>query len=520
MNDIQEKVADILSITNPHSREQVKEGLDHWPRSPELCATRAASFKNLQTKLKTNPSLTQSTEKHLETLGACVKELDPLLRESTEVEKEGYNQVCFRGTPWSGLNSIPFALLALSIYKSYIVPSFSIFLPLLSFIMPYILIKSFYNIPISFREYMAILWQLWNGGISARRPEDLLNPSAAVETPPKDPITQLKTLIQNGWTLFTIGQSLWHPIQQARHFMKLDANCLELGAQIIRVKGIASEIISGWGQWLPAWFSNWVELCPSGAREAFAFVIDTPFWLKHILRGLGRFEILFKLAMRSDVVAAEFLGGSKPVLMLKEFGDPSIPMERRVLSSFRLGAGVEHHAVLTGPNRGGKSSFLRGVLLNVVCSHAFGAAFCNRAQITPFTWIADGMRLDDAPGKQSMFEREVAFGSAVAAKEGGRGLVVYDELFHSTNPPDAQRTSELFCDRLWKKENCLSIVSTHVYSLAREAPESVKKVCVGAWKTPAGKFLFSYKLQRGICEVSSVDLLLKQFGLISRGKSP
>lgn len=506
------ELADILTITNTHSREQVSEGIQKWPTSLHECSQRAKQFKDLQARIQSNPPLTQTTKTSLQTLETCVKELDPLLRDATEVENEGYNQVCFRGTPWSGLNSIPFALLALSIYKSYIVPGFSILLPFLSIIMPYILLKSFYNVPLSLTEYGQILWRLWNGQLTARTPEDLMNPAPA---PPKDPIAQLKSLIQNGWTLFTIGQTLWQPIQQARHFINLDTNCLGLGALVVRVKGIVGEVQSDWGRWLPSWLPAWLDLCPSSEREAFAFVIDTPFWLKHMLRALGRFEVLFTFACRPDVVAAEFLGGSEPVLMLKEFGDPSIPLERRVMSSFRLGGGTAaRHAVLTGPNRGGKSSFLRGILLNVVCAHAFGAAFVGRAQMTPFTWIANGMRLDDAPGEQSMFEREVAFGSAVAAKEGGRGLVLYDELFHSTNPPDAQRTSELFCEKLWKKSNCLSVISTHVYSLARSAPESVKKVCVGAWKLPSGKYLFSYKLHSGVCEVSSVDLLLKQFNLL------
>ena len=514
------ELSDILSITSSHTREQVTEGIQRWPKTLQECKSRASQFHSLQKYQQDNLSLTQSTQQSLQRLENDVKELDSLLRDATEVEKEGYNQVCFRGTPWSALNSIPFALFLLSIYKSYIVPGFSIFLPFLSIIMPYILLKSFYSIPLSVKEYVQILWRLWNGQLIARSPEELLNPAPA---PTKDPITQLKSLIQNGWTLFTVAQTLWQPIQQARHFIKLDTNCLSLGDSILRVKRVANELQVGWGRWLPSWLPKWIELCPSGTREAFAFVIDTPFWLKHILRSIGRFEVLFSLATRPDVVSAEFLESSEPVLMLKEFGDPSIPLSRRVMSSIRLGGGVREakasHAILTGPNRGGKSSFLRGVLLNVVCAHAFGAAFVGRAQMTPFTWIADGMRLDDSPGEQSMFEREVAFGSAVAKKEGGCGLVLYDELFHSTNPPDAQRTSELFCDRLWKKSNCLSIVSTHVYSLARSAPESVKKVCVGAWRMPNGKYIFSYKLHKGVCEVSSVDLLLKQFGLLNSAGS-
>ena len=303
--------------------------------------------------------------------------------------------------------------------------------------------------------------------------------------------------------------------------MTLDADCLALGNSLIGVKGIGLELTKAWKAWVPGWLAGWLAECPDDPRQAFAFAIETPFWLRHTFRALGRLEVVLALAGREDVTSAEFVGSAKPALVLKRFGDPSIPMDRRVLSSVGLsasnGSGRKAHAILTGPNRGGKSSFLRGVLMNVVVAHCFGAAFAAKAQMTPFTWIADGMRLDDTPGKQSMFEREVAFGSAVLAKEGGRGLVLYDELFHSTNPPDAKRTSELFCNSLWKKDNCLSIVSTHVYSLARSAPpEAVDQMCVAAWRSEQGKLLFSYKIQKGVCEVSSVDLLLKQFGLLGR----
>lgn len=464
-------------------------------------------------------------------LNSCVKELEPLLREPTDVEKEGYSQVYFKGIPWSGINSIPFALVILSLYKSYIVPTFGLLLPLITMILPYLMLKTFYNIPISFKEYTSMLWGMWNGKSMPRNPEELLAAQAEPEEPPPDVISQIKSLVQNGWTLFTFGQAMWEPVRQARHFIKLDADCQNLGALVVRVKEIAEILYEEWEPWMSSWLEKWIRLCPRDSRQAFAFALEKPFWLPQTFRALGRFEVLLRLAGRNDVVATEFVGGAEPILMIQNFGDPSIPRGTRVVSSVRLGglcrsggAGgpkgpgsqkIQSHAVLTGPNRGGKSSFLRGVLLNVVLAHSFGAAFAEKAQMTPFTWIADGMRLDDTPGKQSMFEREVAFGSAVLQKQGGRGLVLYDELFHSTNPPDAKRTSEIFCDSLWNKTNCLSIISTHVYTLAHSAPpEKVKQLCVAAWKAPTGRYTFSYKVQQGICEVSSVDLLLQQFGLL------
>jgi DNA mismatch repair ATPase MutS len=156
---------------------------------------------------------------------------------------------------------------------------------------------------------------------------------------------------------------------------------------------------------------------------------------------------------------------------------------------------------------------MRGILTNILLSHAFGCAFAEKAQMTHFSWIANGLRLDDTPGKQSMFEREVSFSSSVLRKKSGRGIVLYDELFHSTNPPDAIRSSQIFCNSLWKKANCLSVVSTHVYSLAQDAPPLVKPICVAAWRDEDG-FRFSYSVRKGICEVSSVDLVLRQYGML------
>jgi hypothetical protein len=515
---MEETLATVLQINNPFAKEQIAEGIKAWPKDTATCLKRATTFQALREHLGANPQAYEESRTHFTNLEAAAKKLEPLLREPTDVEKESYSQVCFRGTPWASLNTIPFALIALSFYKSFIVPGFSIILPIISLILPFLLLRMSYNIPITMEEYASILWRMWNGQKMPTSPEEILEPY--VPPPPKDPITRIKTLAQNGWTLFAVGQTIWQPIQQAKHFMTLDADCLALGNSLIGVKEVGLMLSAAWKSWVPGWLTGWLAECPDDPRQAFAFAIETPFWLRHTFRALGRLEVVLALAGREDVTSAEFVGGAKPALVLKRFGDPSIPMDRRVLSSVGLSAssgGRKAHAILTGPNRGGKSSFLRGVLMNVVVAHCFGAAFAAKAQMTPFTWIADGMRLDDTPGKQSMFEREVAFGSAVLAKEGGRGLVLYDELFHSTNPPDAKRTSELFCNSLWKKDNCLSIVSTHVYSLARSAPaEAVDQMCVAAWRSEQGKLLFSYKIQKGVCEVSSVDLLLKQFGLLGR----
>jgi DNA mismatch repair ATPase MutS len=118
-----------------------------------------------------------------------------------------------------------------------------------------------------------------------------------------------------------------------------------------------------------------------------------------------------------------------------------------------------------------------------------------------------------------MFEREVEFAVQIVQRAKQQpsniGFVVFDELFHSTNPPDGARTAEQFLDQVWKQSNVASFISTHVFSLAKQAPDSIQRLCVPAYKTKGGSLRFTYTLRKGICEVSSVDEILKEKGLLS-----
>jgi DNA mismatch repair ATPase MutS len=197
---------------------------------------------------------------------------------------------------------------------------------------------------------------------------------------------------------------------------------------------------------------------------------------------------------------------------MKEFFDPSIAPELCVPSSLTL-TNPTSHAMLTGPNKGGKSSSLRALCLNVWLAQTFGLVFAKSARLTPFAWIQSGLRLADSPGTESMFEKEILFGVSTLrlAKSGRPGIVFYDECFHSTNPPDGEKTARIFLESLWSYSNVVSLVSTHIFSLVESAPSSIQRLCVPAEKTPTG-IVYSFELAPGICKVSSVEEIYKKFG--------
>jgi DNA mismatch repair ATPase MutS len=136
----------------------------------------------------------------------------------------------------------------------------------------------------------------------------------------------------------------------------------------------------------------------------------------------------------------------------------------------------------------------------------------------PFDWIHTCLRLEDIPGAHSFFEREV-FMAARSLKrlenDKHNGLVLIDELFHSTNPSDSNRAAKLYTNKLWSSSNCISLITTHDFDLVRNAPDKIARLCCPATANDDGSINYTYTLCDGICEVSSVDEILLEKGVTS-----
>jgi DNA mismatch repair ATPase MutS len=123
------------------------------------------------------------------------------------------------------------------------------------------------------------------------------------------------------------------------------------------------------------------------------------------------------------------------------------------------------------------------------------------------------LKPDDLPGSKSRFEREIEF-TANTLRFNEPILIFIDELYHSTNPPDALRSCQIYCSHLWKKKNIISVISTHLFELVEKADENIQRLCCAASIDEDGDIHFEYTLKKGICRVSSVDELLKNNGLL------
>ena len=493
-----ESALDRLGFATEVGKQQYKQQLQKLTPNIGILQRRQATILALR------KSLDVETDKKLESLFQDIQTIEPEFKiffDSSDVEKDSYQQLLFSGwKPLQVFNTVPFLLLALAFFKKFIVPALAVLTPLFMVVMPYVFLKYWYNLPISTDQYIKILT-----GMFGLQNLDLKNP---------------RTILQGGLTMFSIGQSIYQPIQNAIHLQTIHQQMMKKAEAAQRFVVCSEQIL----QCLPSAYrykNPLQDMETQDIHRLFASFWDEPHRLRLALQCVGDCEVVYRLAKCPIAKPVVFKASDKPYMSIQDGIDPFLenPIPYSLLFNCK-----SHHVILTGPNRGGKSSVLRSTLLNLVMMQTFGVGFAlpsGKLELRPFDWIATGLRLEDRPGNASMFESEVDFAIQILQRAKQQpeklGFLVFDELFHSTNPPDGARTADIFLTNVWDHKNLASFISTHVFDLAKKAHSKIQKLCVPAQKQEDGDLHFTYTLQDGICEVSSVDLILREKGLLQKG---
>jgi len=474
-----------IGITSCAGKESLERGFKHFTNKTVIINSRQAPIKIMR---KYEPDFFKQFDK--------ITELDSLLKPLREgfsdTEKDTYSQLFFTHPSLQVLNFIPYFLTIISLCKCWIFPGMTMLMPLLSIIVPYITMRLVYNIPISMEGYWKIIKSMFVGD------------------------SPMKTVFNLATFGATMAQSIIQPIQQSIHAQKTDVELLKLGNALQEYVAIFNQIrimSDKMGIYCPK--VAWELDLPDDPRQLFAYFHEYKHVLFVIDSWLGDMEVAFRMANCDDLCFADVYcqdTTSKTFLEVTNLYDPSVPAKQRVLNSVSLRGEQKGHALLTGPNKGGKSTLLRSLALNCWLAQTFGVAFAKSYRASAFEWIQTSLRLQDIPGQVSRFERECQ-GAQDCLKRSGRGLVLVDELFHSTNPPDGEKASTRFLEALWTRQQILSIISTHMFALCENVPANVETLCCQASEGEGGMVNYTYKVENGICRLSSVEELLIKYGL-------
>jgi DNA mismatch repair ATPase MutS len=171
--------------------------------------------------------------------------------------------------------------------------------------------------------------------------------------------------------------------------------------------------------------------------------------------------------------------------------------------------------LLTGPNRGGKSTYCKAIGLAIVTAQTWGFAYAESMTWSPFATVLTALEPCGKLGHCSTFEAEIEFAKNVLRSTETPAFVMMDEIFHSTNAHDGVAASKVFLSQLYEKPDTISIVSTHYAELT-----TIYKGRVSAQQLVAtesdGVLTYTYKVAPGVSSLSSVMEILEERGLLIR----
>jgi DNA mismatch repair protein MutS len=146
-------------------------------------------------------------------------------------------------------------------------------------------------------------------------------------------------------------------------------------------------------------------------------------------------------------------------------------IESFIANDTRL-APARRFLLVTGPNMGGKSTYMRQVALIVLLAHIGAFVPARAARIGPVDQIFTRIgAADDLAGGRSTFMVEMTESAAILHNATERSLVLMDEVGRGTSTFDGLALAWAIANHLVQKNRSLSLFATHYFEMTRLALE-------------------------------------------------
>ncbi len=178
--------------------------------------------------------------------------------------------------------------------------------------------------------------------------------------------------------------------------------------------------------------------------------------------------------------------------------------------------------VITGPNMGGKSTYMRSVALIALLAYAGSYVPASGARLGPIDRILTRIgAADDLARGRSTFMVEMTEAAAILHGASETSLVLMDEIGRGTSTFDGMALAAAIARELVEKNRCLTLFATHYFELTQLAEQHAEVANVHVAAAEAnGKVVFLHEVRAGPASQSYGLAVAQLAGVPAAGRAP